>query len=291
MANLNSKKKFQDEQEKRFLTYFGIEYPYVPPKHKWSKDIVQGKILLSADWHEPYMSDLIRKEMLTHKDAETHIVAGDIGDYYSKSRFRKTKHVTFKEEVQSVFHALEYLSTHWKTVKVMLGNHDNRPEKIMLGKVAETGEIDLLVLTEMNLLKRLASYFDNIEVVGTSINGDIELTHIYQFGDAIFTHGELSMKQDSAILERISTYLSQWRTRLKLKPYRAIFQAHNHRATKTIKSDELQMLIPTASEGESIGFEYIYGTRMIGTPPQQGYTVLYQKNGITEFNKTNYYIV
>ena len=291
MANLNSKKKFQDEQEKRFLTYFGIEYPYVPPKHKWSKDIVQGKILLSADWHEPYMSDLIRKEMLTHKDAETHIVAGDIGDYYSKSRFRKTKHVTFKEEVQSVFHALEYLSTHWKTVKVMLGNHDNRPEKIMLGKVAETGEIDLLVLTEMNLLKRLASYFDNIEVVGTSINGDIELTHIYQFGDAIFTHGELSMKQDSAILERISTYLSQWRTRLKLKPYRAIFQAHNHRATKTIKSDELQMLIPTASEGESIGFEYIYGTRMIGTPPQQGYTVLYQKNGITEFNKTNFHIV
>ena len=291
MANSNSKKRYNEEQEKRFLKYFGIEYPYVPPKHKWSKDIVQGKILLSADWHEPYMSDLIRKEMLTHKDAETHIVAGDIGDYYSKSRFRKTKHVTFKEEVQSVFHALEYLSTHWKTVKVMLGNHDNRPEKIMLGKVAETGEIDLLVLTEMNLLKRLASYFDNIEVVGTSINGDIELTHIYQFGDAIFTHGELSMKQDSAILERISTYLSQWRTRLKLKPYRAIFQAHNHRATKTIKSDELQMLIPTASEGESIGFEYIYGTRMIGTPPQQGYTVLYQKNGITEFNKTNYYIV
>ena len=291
MGNSNSKKRYHEEQEKRFLKYFGIEYPYVPPKHKWSKDIVQGKILLSADWHEPYMSDLIRKEMLTHKDAETHIVAGDIGDYYSKSRFRKTKHVTFKEEVQSVFHALEYLSTHWKTVKVMLGNHDNRPEKIMLGKVAETGEIDLLVLTEMNLLKRLASYFDNIEVVGTSINGDIELTHIYQFGDAIFTHGELSMKQDSAILERISTYLSQWRTRLKLKPYRAIFQAHNHRATKTIKSDELQMLIPTASEGESIGFEYIYGTRMIGTPPQQGYTVLYQKNGITEFNKTNYYIV
>ena len=291
MANSNSKKRFYEEQEKRFLKYFGIEYPYIPPKHKWNKDIEQGKILLSADWHAPYVSDIVKKELLNHKNAETHIVAGDIGDYYSKSRFRKTKHVTFKEEGQSVFHALEYLSTHWKNVKVMLGNHDNRPEKLMLGKIADTGEIDLLVLTEQNLLKRFASYFDNIEIVGTQLGEEIELTHIYQLGDAVFLHGEVSMKQDSAILEKLSTYLNQWQGRLKLKPYRAIFQAHNHRAMKVVKSEELQMLIPTASEPVSIGFEYIYGTRMIGTPPQIGYTILFQINGKTDFNRTNFYLV
>lgn len=291
MANSNSKKRYQDEQEQRFLKYFGIEYPYISPKHKWSKEVAEGKILVSADWHAPYESDLVKKEMLNHKDAGLHIVAGDIGDYYSKSRFRKTKHVTFKEEGQAVFHALEYLSTHWRDVKVMLGNHDNRPEKMMLGKIADTGEIDLLILTEQNLLKRFASYFDNVEIVGMKLNGEIELTHIYQYGDAVFTHGELSMKQDSAILERVSTYLSQWRTRLRMKPYKAIFQAHNHRAMKMVKADELQMIIPTASESESIGFEYIYGTKMIGTPPQRGYTVLYQKDGITNFNKTNFFLV
>jgi hypothetical protein len=158
---------------------------------------------------------------------------------------------------------------------------------MLLGKFAD-GEVDLLVLTEQNLLKRLASYFDNIEVVGTRIGSEIELTHIYQYGDALITHGEISLKQDSSILERLSTYLGQWQHRLDLKPYRAIFQAHNHRAMKMIKGDELQMLIPTASDSKQIGFEYVYGTRMIGTPPQHGYTLLYQRNGKTEFNRTNF---
>jgi hypothetical protein len=68
-------------------------------------------------------------------------------------------------------------------------------------------------------------------------------------------------------------------------------QAHNHSAMKLMKGDELRMLIPTAAHGESIGFEYIYNTRMIGNPPQKGYTLLYQKNGKTDFNKTNFVIV
>lgn len=296
MAKSKSRKlAFDEDSEIRFLKYFRIitndnEYPYQPPSKKFNAKTDPEKNLVLSDIHEPYADITVMRECLNHRDAETIIIPGDIGDFYSKSRFKKTRHVSFKEEGLSVFRRLEWCSTNFKNVKVMLGNHDNRPEKMITGRMQD-GEVDLLILTEQNLLKRFASYFDNIEVVGLQISSEIEMTHIYQHGDCIFTHGELSAAQESMVLERISNYLSKWKDRLKLKPYRAILQAHNHTAMKLMKGDELRMMIPTASQSESIGFEYIYSTRMIGNPPQKGYTILYQKNGITDFNRTNYFIV
>ena len=82
----------------------------------------------------------------------------------------------------------------------MIGNHDNRPEKT-IGALFE-GNVDLLIMTEQNLLRRIASYFPNVQVVGTQLDSrDFILTHIYQFGDIIFTHGELSRVQKTAVAE------------------------------------------------------------------------------------------
>ena len=287
----SNRERFDEEREARFFKFMGIGYPYSPPKPQRLDKTDPDKILVLSDIHEPYGDPSVLRAALDHKDARTLIIPGDIGDFYSKSRFRKTRYVSFKEELRSVFFRLEWASTHFHSVKVMLGNHDNRPEKLMIGKM-DNGGVDLLLLTEQDLLKHLACHFDNIEVVGTPIGADgIVATHIYQHGDIIFTHGELSRAQSSAVLDRISTYLHKWQRRLGLKPYRVIAQGHNHRAMKSVEDGEAWFLLPCAMDSRSIGAEYIYGSRMVGTPPQVGYTLFYQHNGHTDINRSNFYIL
>jgi metallophosphoesterase superfamily enzyme len=287
--NLN---KFYEEESKVFLERLGIPYPYIIPQSL----IIGGnqyKKLVFADPHEPYTKDEIFEEAyLIHADADTCLIEGDLGDFYSKSRFRKTHSVNFREELRAIFYRLEWLSVHFQEVLIMEGNHDNRPQK----KIADLfgdGDIDLNILTENNLLKRLASYFENIKIVGTQIQNhehNILLTHIFQYGDIIFTHGEVSRKQDSAIGDFLSIYLHRWGDKLGLKPFRVIVQAHNHRGSKTIKGGELWMLIPCSMEDISIGGEYIYSPRMVGDPPVRGYAVFYQDKGVTDWNKSNFYV-
>jgi predicted phosphodiesterase len=282
---------FEAERETRFLAYIGREYPYVPPTPQHHATPDRDKIFVLADIHEPYSHSAVIRAALEHKDAGTLIIPGDVGDFYSKSRFRKTRYVSFKEELASVFRRIEWAATHFPEVRIMLGNHDNRPEKMILGKM-DNGAVDLLMLTEHDLLARMASYFDNVRMVGTPIGVDgIVATHLYQHGDIVFTHGEVSLKQTTAVLERVSTYLHRWHRRLGIKPYRVIAQAHNHRAMKSIEDGEAWFALPCSMDPYSIGAEYIYGSRMIGNPPQVGYTIFYQHNGVTDINRSNFYVL
>lgn len=243
------------------------------------------KLLVLADPHEPYGNERVFEICETNeKHCGSVVVPGDVGDYYSKSRFRKTRNQSFQDEVRAVFRRLEWLATHWKKVYVMIGNHDNRPEKL----IADSTPVDLLILTERNLLGRLVSYFDNIELVGTQLDHtDINLTHIWQYRDVIFTHGELSRAQKTAALIYVSTYLRNWKTYMGLKPYRVIAQAHNHQSMKTMEGDEVHIMLPTASDPLSIGMEYIYSSRMIGKPPAIGYSRFVFSGDELDVNQTH----
>lgn len=286
--------EFFEQSNKEFLESIGLTYPYNRPYKEWAPITNKNKKIVYADLHEQYTDELLMRDSLQHKDAEIAIVAGDLSDFYSKSRFRKTHKVDYRIEVLETFKRLEWFATHYKIVKVLLGNHDNRPEKKIQELFSASGEIDLKQInTEKNLLARLAAYFDNIELVNTKVKNHVhefELTHIYQEGDAIITHGELSLKQSSAIMDRISSYLYDWKNILNLKPYKVIMQAHNHRAYKEIVGGELRLLVPCGMETISIGSEYIYAPPMKGKPPVKGYAILYQENGETDFNQTNYFI-
>ena len=211
------------------------------------------------------------------------LVPGDAGDYYSKSRFKKPKPGNFKEEVRSVFHRMEWLSQHWPTVKIMQGNHDNRPEK----KIQNLFDVDpeLLILTEANLLEHLACYFPNVEIIKHDIyNKGIGLTYIWQFGDMVFTHAEISRAQDSATMEYISNWLHTWRSLIGLKPYAFIGQGHNHQRYIGGRDGEMWMMFPTCSDPYSVGMEYIFQGKMYRRPPILGYSVLYHDEGICDTN-------
>jgi predicted phosphodiesterase len=118
------------ERERAFCDRFQIPFPYVPPESDFHSDPDPRKILCLSDPHEPYSSPIVFDHALAHHhDAAMLVIPGDMGDYYSKSRFKKSQPGKFADEVIAVFRRLEWASQHFQTVKVMLGNHDNRPEK------------------------------------------------------------------------------------------------------------------------------------------------------------------
>lgn len=284
---MNEKQLQQAEDYSRtFLENIGVEYPYNRPLSQWAASDAT-KILSLSDPHCPcHSSKVMREVQAKHKDAGLVIVPGDVGDYYSKSRFKKKRHVNFRDEVKAIFYYLEWLATHWPVVKVMLGNHDSRPQKAF-ADILGMGNTDLLFLTELNLVQRVASYFDNVEVVGTQLTTEISLTHIYQVGDIVFTHGERSHAQKEKTLDVVSQYLHKWKTALRLKPYKVIAQGHNHQSMKTPEGDEFWFMLPTAADPYGYAFEYIFDTRMMGRPPAVGYSVFRQEQGETNFNDSD----
>lgn len=289
---MKKRSKFHQEQDRLLLEFMGLDVPYRRPAAKWSATPDRSKILVLADPHNPYASvPVCRAVEAREKDAALVVVPGDVGDYYSKSRFRKTRAVALRDEVRGVFFYIEWLATHWPRVKLMLGNHDNRPEKKIAAMLGD--DIELAIMTEQNLLANLASFFDNVEVVGTQISGApqdngrrfrIGLTHIYQHGDIVFTHGEKSAEQASALMGKISMYLHQWKGMLGLRDYRIIAQAHNHADFRQSAGQERWIQLPAACDPVSAGMEYIYGSRMIGRPPATGYAVFFQSAGETDYN-------
>lgn len=274
-----------DEDQRKLFDFMGIGYPYRRPKSQWCKKPDRTKILTLNDPHRPYQNPVVHEHIeAKEKDAGMFFCGGDWGDYYSKSRFRKTRHQKFSDELRSVFLGLEWASTHWQDVRIMIGNHDNRPEKHVVTRLNDS--VDILIMTESNMLERLASHFDNIKIVGTQLDKtDINLTHLYQLGDIIFTHVELGLKQNSATLDRVENSLTEWSETLQLKPFRVIAQSHNHRGTKE-EGRVTRFLLPTASNPFSVGFEYIYSSRMIGRPPVVGYANFYQSHGVTDTNRS-----
>jgi UDP-2,3-diacylglucosamine pyrophosphatase LpxH len=273
------------ENQERLFAFMGLPYPYNRPESVWKAND-KSKIVALSDPHIPYGNDTVLNHIEKHeKDAATIIVTGDLGDYYSKSRFRKARHQKFSDELREVFLALEWLSTNWQRVYVMIGNHDDRPEKHVKDLVAK--DTDVLIMTEPNMLKVLAAFFDNVKIVGTQLDRcDINLTHIYQHGDIIFTHAEISRVQSTTILDRVEEWLKRWSHILQLKPFNIIAQSHNHRSLKE-DGEPTRMLLPTSSNPYSIGMEYIFHSRMYGKPPAIGYSVFYQEKNITDTNRSN----
>lgn len=288
---MTNRQREQYEAEKRFLEHFDIPFPYLRPGAKWHRKPDPNKILSLSDLHEPFSNQkVLALAEAQHKDAAILLSCGDLGDYYSKSRFRKEHHVEFKKEVLSIFRRLEWMATHWRDVRVMVGNHDNRPEKALMAAFGP--QTDLLILTESNLLERLASYFDNVQVVGQQLDGSKQvLTHLYQMGDQLWVHGEISRKAQEAVLARISEYFHQWGPTIGLKPYRVILQGHNHRDLRLDAGGEYWFGLPTASDPYALGMQYIYGSKLWGKPPTCGFSIIYQERNQTDINRSNNYKV
>lgn len=273
--------EYHAKRDAEFLEFCGLPYPYnLPERQRFEIDPEETLVL--SDPHVPYEDTDYIQEVLDGSRACRVLIPGDVMDYYSKSRFRKGKHEDFGSELRAGFRFLETLALRFPEVLIMRGNHDDRPEK----QLKDLLPPDLLILTEKDVLAYMASFFPNVRLVGQELPHGLTVNHIFQLGDAIFTHAELSRMQRSATLERVSLQCHRWRDCWGLKPYRVIFQAHNHVAMSMPMGSEWWVSLPTCSDPYSVGMEYIYGPRMVGTPPNIGHVVLYQRDGVTDMKRT-----
>ena len=294
---MTKKEQRLKEKDELILNFIGLEYPYNRPKSQWEKNRDTSKILAYPDPHTPYVSKDVKKEMLKHKDAETLVCTGDLADYYSKSRFPKSRHQAFKDEVRALFFELEWLSTNWENVRVMMGNHDDRPEKLMNNLL--NGHAELHLMLEPNLLMWLASFFDNVEIVGCQVNllGINEMvkkvvSHVYQHGDIIFTHAERSNAKRETLMENISKWVRSWSKLLGLKHYEFIVQSHNHNDFRGSGwGGEKWFLVPAAAEQLSVGMEYALKPQMMGSAPCRGFAIFHQEDGKTDYNRSGNILV
>ena len=275
------------KEDTAFLEFIGKSYPYIPPKKNFNKKIDNEKIINVSDPHEPHSFQPVWDDVLKYHHNAHHIhINGDIADFYSKSRFKKTEHQEFSKELRAIFDRLEWLSTNWKKVTLIRGNHDNRVEKLL----ANLLNSDMLFLTKRDILGYMCAYFDNVELVGERItSGDgstADIDFIWQCGDIIFTHIERSQKQSSGLLETISSQLHKWSRIFNLKPYRVIMQGHNHRCTFDTNGIEYLYICPMAACLTTTGLKYALSPSLNGAPPVMGYIEIYQKDGITDINKT-----
>lgn len=278
--------KHHQDQDARFLEFIGKSPDYKQPKKQHLKNTDSSKLLCISDPHEPYSLKSIWKDLEeNHKDASHIHINGDIGDFYSKSRFKKTEYESFKDELLAVFDRLEWLATHWKRVTIIRGNHDNRTEKAIAGLL----DSDMLFLTETDILSYMCAYFDNIEVVGERINiegKNVEISFVWQFQDIIFTHIERSQAQASGLLATLGQQIHKWSRIFKLKPYRVIIQAHNHRACFDTNGTEYLYLCPMVANVATTGLKYALSPSLNGAPPINGYMIIYHENGLTDINRT-----
>lgn len=289
----NKLAKHDKSAHKEFLEYIKIPFPYVPPKKNFSKNVNLQKLICVSDPHDPYGDERVWKDLLEkHHDAPHIHINGDLSDFYSKSHFVMFSHENFNDELYAIFRRMEWLSTHFRRVTLILGNHDNRTEK----KIASLITSDLLPLIETNLIKYMAAFFDNIDVVGERVVDErtreqVDIGFIWQYKDIVFTHIERSMKQSSSLAEQIVSALLSWGNTFKLKPFRVVIQAHNHRAMKETTGGITVILAPMAARLTGKGLHYALQPSLRGKPPQTGYTIIYMKDNKTDINETNNYLL
>lgn len=290
--NPEREKKLQrvEDEDARFMESLGYSYPYKAPPKRFSKKIDESKLVCIADPHEPYSHPSVWRDVLDkHHDAYHIHINGDFFDFYSQSHFRKIEgDESFNLELKKGFDRLQWLSSHFHRVTLILGNHDNRAEK----RISDQLDADKLWLVKRDIVQYCASFFDNVEVVGQRIDSNgrsVDVSFIWQWKDVIFTHIERSQKQSSALLSGINESLGYWSGYLKLKPYSFIIQGHNHRADVLDLGDKTLMLAPMAADILGKGLRYVLQPGLRGQPPTVGYIVLHNRDGKTVYNESRIY--
>jgi len=272
------------EKIEHFSEYFGVDLSAPLKKHSHLKN--PDKSLVISDLHSPYHEkSLFEQTIKDNTDCKDVILPGDAADFYSMSHYRKSVNAEFRDEFRGLHSALSDLSANFDNVYFMLSNHDTRLLKYMYDKVPEK----LLPLLDVDLLPDLLKTIPNLTLCKQNTKYDFKLEYIWQYRDVIFTHVEQSSVDIGKVVQEIAKKLPKWEYTYNLRPYRAIFQGHNHISCK-IKYNEKVWLyqLPCMIDYSSFAFDYTRAGRLQGNPPALGHAVLEWTDN--KFNPNKSYI-
>ena len=231
------------------------------------------KILHLGDPHIPFQcDDQIQIAMNRNASADV-VLTTEVIDCYSISRFNKNLSVPFEVEIDNAVRYFETLSENFPLIIVTSGNHDKRIDKAFMKGIPPA----LLWLVKGSILKLLAKPFPNIIVSETPV---------LQINDAVFAHAEFFSKVDLKAAMNVRGFLSEWKDTLSLRDFRLVIESHTHMVGATYRSGNLKVMesgcLCKVPDYSVMGF--------YSKPQTNGYVVVVQKDGVTDFNLTREYV-
>jgi hypothetical protein len=250
------------------------------------------RIVIAGDFHTPFHDRDALKALIREESASTDelIVNGDLLDFWSCSRFAKASRITDPQaEMREAQAVLCLLAEHFRSIKLIGGNHDSRPRKFLTDHLPPD-VLDYISLTGPMVfrpLEFLAAGLSNVSVVEPIRSGHAEFGFLYQLGDAVFTHAEkysrIPGKSATEVLHWLKSFAEPQRL---VTGVRCIVQAHSH-AGGTVCADYGALAI---DGGCMSTLQEYHGTPKIQTPRPlaTGWTVLLQQGGVTDLRESRF---
>ena len=269
--------------------------PVNPPQSSSSSGSTQ-KILVLSDLHVPFHNEhLFTQAVRDHSDADVVVLLGDFLDMYSASRFSKSRVLDPMEELRQGAAILEVLASRFKRVVLLEGNHDTRAQRWLQ---VNRPEISPLLLHPFDYIRyvwsggEISRRYPNVEFPQHDLHvpgpiSPISARHFVVIGDALLGHFERSLKGPARTVHTIALeWLPQWEDILfERGKVNVILQGHVHRLSK------VQWGRYTLFECGCVADVMQY--TLVDTryhPPHMGYVVLYQQDGITDINRSQYFV-
>lgn len=243
------------------------------------------KHLVLSDLHAPFHDpQLVAAAMAAHPDADTCIIAGDIGDGYGWSRFTKYEQVPYEDEIAAVTAIMQMASERFRRVLVLDGNHDGpRLERQLRERLTPEMISAITYMTGgvLSPIHALAKRFPNVEIVGHVTPDGRRLGWLYQHGDVVISHAEKFSITPGAAVRKIDEWLRDMEQHIGLKPWRVLIQAHTHQLGMLPWGAD-KLLVETGCLARSMGYQL--QAKIGGRPQRHGYTTFDQSNGATDIN-------
>lgn len=246
------------------------------------------KILCFSDLHIPFvMEDELRKICQENLDAEIVVLNGDILDGYIFSTYSKTKKIAAIKEYLAAFNLVRYLSSTFKQVVIVSGNHDARASRALIYSGLEKEATQVF---RPDLLARIANG-EELDEEGILINKHCFENVVYQsldswyirVGKTIFCHPDgfgNSYPGNTAV--KLLDHFSQ---RLDANEFDSIVVGHTHKQYKGIVSSKL--LIEQGCMSHRLPYQFKADLKFKNAV--NGYAIIIQdKNGNTDFNKSTF---
>lgn len=250
--------------------------------------------VIASDIHAPYENAEAVRWMVkrTFKKANRLIIGGDLADMFYFSKYQKfKKHFSAVEEMQRVQALLQMFSEAYDEVVILRGNHDDRYIKYLVRMGLDPEVLDVFQYLHgeyaLHPIFVLTHGLKNVKVV-ESVNKDYaSFGYLHQQGDAVISHAEkYSQVPNKAVGDVIMSLKSYHEPNGVVKPFKVVIQAHTHQAGKTWND---YGTIGIENGCLALTPDYAGGSR---TLPRRasvvGYTELYQINGQSDFERTNF---
>lgn len=242
--------------------------------------------MLCADLHAPCHHEVLVKQMLKDKEScrDAYIV-GDLFDFYSQSRWVKSKHVTFEEEFRVGYGLLKGFVQRFEHVYLWTSNHDSRFKRHLYENVPT----DLLAFINTDIVEDLIlSTLPNVTVVRHRVAESRDISYLAQIDNVVFCHVEVSGADITKPVQEIMKRLPKWHDLYNLKPYDVVIQAHNHQSGFAKWGKYFLYQIPCLIDINAYAFDYVFDAKMAGNPPALGYMTATRTN--KGFDPKSFYI-